>query len=237
MKIIKQHSIISGLITYILIIFLLSILNNHCKIIGTDCYELIKTTSPIVIALLVYLYTTDNHKRQLLNELDSKSEWRKILFDIAGKKDIEIGDVFQLRAGLRFTEKNIACSNNYFDKMNFIIIRYCKIITKENDINNLKENKEKFMHNFIKKVKKENSFLELDITTQETIRLFCRYMLADHWEKNQDRNFRIPKNKEKELVTYTLYQFIKLNANTNDSFNQLCSESTCIIKSICTSPS
>lgn len=161
--------------------------------------ELSKVIFPFIIAYFVYLYTNDNHKKTLLNELDSKSEWRKKLFDIAGKEMIEIEDVFQLRAGLRFTEKKFENSVTYFDKMNFVIIRYCKLITKENDIETLLENTELY--------KNKN----LTLQSQETIRLFCRYLLADHWEKNQNKHFKYNnEDKEKELYNYTLEEFLNL---------------------------
>lgn len=78
--------------------------------------ELTKLLSPLIIAYFVYKYTNDNHKKTLLNELDSKSEWRKTLFIIAGKKKIKIKDVYQLRASLRFTHKNESeyLNNDYF---------------------------------------------------------------------------------------------------------------------------
>lgn len=161
--------------------------------------ELTKLLSPLIIAYFVYKYTNDNHKKTLLNELDSKSEWRKKLFDIAGKEMIEVGDVFQLRAGLRFTEKKFNKLDTYFDKMNFIIIQYCKLITKECDIKTLTEN------TILYEDKK------LTLQSQETIRLFCRYLLADHWEKNQNKHFKFnDEKKEKELYNYTLREFLKL---------------------------
>ncbi|ESU05062.1 hypothetical protein M461_0200045, partial [Staphylococcus epidermidis CIM37] len=107
---------------------------NFRSYIVSHHIDLLKIITPMLIAYLVYKYTTDNHKRTLLNELDSKSEWRKTLFTIAGKKKIKIKDVYQLRASLRFTHKNESeyLNNDYFDNMNILIIKYCeKIINKD----------------------------------------------------------------------------------------------------------
>ncbi|WP_077700369.1 hypothetical protein [Staphylococcus hominis] len=152
--------------------------------------------------------TQKQFERKIRDSLDSKSEWRKKLFEIAGKEPIEIEDVFQLRAGLRFTEKNFENLDTYFDKMNFVIIRYCKLITKENDIETLLENTDLY--------KNKN----LTLQSQETIRLFCRYMLADHWEKNQNKDLKYnDENKEKELYNYTLREFLKLQGVLEESDN------------------
>ncbi|MDK7902811.1 hypothetical protein [Staphylococcus epidermidis] len=229
MKFIKNHFIISVLIGYIIIISLILILNHHFKIINTDFYNILKTTTPIFIAFLVYLYTTDNHKRQLLNELDSKSEWRKKLFDIAGTQNIKKSHVFELRAALRFDEKNKNDSKDLFDKMNIIIIKYCKQLTKEDN------------YVYLKNYDMTNTNNTLNLCEQETIRLFCRYLLADHWEKNQRRDFTTPKRKNKELCKYTLIQFIHLNSDIKDcktkKYNNKClkclfKKANCIINTL-----
>ena len=55
--------------------------------------------------------------------------------------------------------------------MNIIIIKYCI--------------------NLIEKKQAVSNSIDLDIKDQNSIRLFCRYMLADHWEKNQNKNLKI----------------------------------------------
>ncbi|GJF55138.1 hypothetical protein [Staphylococcus argenteus] len=192
---------IYSILTAIVIFSILFITSKSFQnfMISNHVIELLKIFTPILIALLVYQYTNDNHKKTLLNELDSKSEWRKKLFDIAGKEKIEIGDVFQLRAGVRFTEKDFKNLDTYFDKMNFVIIQYCKLFTKENDIKTLAENTSLYEDK------------KLTLQAQETIRLFCRYLLADHWEKNQNSKFIFSdQTKESELYDYTLTEFLKL---------------------------
>ncbi|MCR4455750.1 hypothetical protein NTB88_22575 [Aeromonas salmonicida] len=161
------------------------------------------STQPIatlLLGLFVFLYTNAHHKRTMLNSLDSKSEWRKKLFEIAGTSKITMDEVFQFRASLRFNYKSADEKHlNRFDKMNIIIIKYCKKLTREDN------NNEPFC--FIQSV---------DCNDQEIIRLFCRYMLADHWEKNHNRKHKFKKiHKEEELCIYTLQKFILLYKNSN----------------------
>lgn len=165
--------------------------------------SIFSTIFNIVFVIKRFKSTEKQFDRKIKDNLDSKSGWRKELFKIAGKSEIEYDNVFQFRSALRFKEKDNPNTN--FDKMNNIMIKYCKNLTYEDDINKLKENKNKI-------------YKDLKLTQQETIRLFCRYMLADHWEKNQNENSQVPKYKEKEMLRYTLIQFIRLNS-INDNQN------------------
>lgn len=45
--------------------------------------------------------------KRLLNELDSKSEWRKTLFIIGGNSTVTLDDVYQFRTALRFNFKTM----------------------------------------------------------------------------------------------------------------------------------
>ncbi len=90
--------------------------------------------------------------------------------------------------------------------MNIIIIKYCI--------------------NLIEKKQAVSNSIDLDIKDQNSIRLFCRYMLADHWEKNQNKNLKFDDpNKEEELCIFTLKEFLKLhkyyqNSKDEDSKNK-----------------
>ncbi len=137
------------------------------------------------------IYTTfKTFSRTMLDNLDSKSEWRKTLFLIVGKEEIKIGDVHQLRAALRYTEKENP--QTYFDRMNVIMIKYCKYLIFE--------------------FNKSQNISRLTLNSQESIRVFARYLLKDHWEKNQNKKF-IFKNKDSELklCIFTLEEFNILN--------------------------
>ncbi|WP_053016029.1 hypothetical protein [Staphylococcus haemolyticus] len=198
---------ILSVISIIISIFCLIVLIRFCFdttfrhwFIENDYLEMLKVLTPILVAIFVYKYTTDNHKRTLLNELDSKSEWRKTLFEIAGSSENKMKNLYQFRAALRFTYKNEDkyFKHKYFDCMNIIIIKYCEnlISQKRTEDNEKNENKQSNLENY-----------EMD-----SIRLFCIYMLADHWEKNQNKNFKFADpEKEIELCIDTLQKFLTIN--------------------------
>ncbi|WP_436878041.1 hypothetical protein [Mammaliicoccus sciuri] len=160
--------------------------------------SLLVPIATVIIGYFTIKTTSKNFRRSLVDNLDSKSEWRKTIFCIAGNDKITIKEVYQLRAALRFKEKSNP--KKLFDKMNVIMIKYCN-------------------HIIDKKV-----YLTIDI--QETIRVFARYLLKDHWEKNQNKKGEFkPRKKEYELCIETLNEFLKLNnnneeGNTNNNNNE-----------------
>ena len=151
--------------------------------------------------------TQKQFERKIRDSLDSKSGWRKELFKIAGKDDLNYNDVYQFRSALRFNEKEKSKLVSKFDKMNYIMIKYCKSLTKEDNLQ------------FLERNKKRDSLTEIE---KEIIRLFVRYMLKDHWEKNQDDNYKIPKDIEDELIKYTLTQFIRLKSGNKNKYDKYC---------------
>lgn len=154
--------------------------------------SLLVPIATVIIGYLTIKTTSKNFRRSLLDNLDSKSEWRKTIFCIAGNDKITIKEIYQLRAALRFKEKSYPKKS--FDKMNVIMIKYC---------NNIIDNK-----------------LYLTIDIQETIRVFARYLLKDHWEKKQNKKGKFkPRKKEYELCIETLNEFLKLNNNDNEDSN------------------
>ncbi|MCJ0941270.1 hypothetical protein [Mammaliicoccus sciuri] len=148
--------------------------------------SLLVPIATVIIGYFTIKTTSKNFRRSLLDNLDSKSEWRKTIFCIAGNDKITIKEVYQLRAALRFKEKSDP--KKLFDKMNVIMIKYCNhIIDNEPD-------------------------LTTNIDIQKTIRVFARYLLKDHWEKNQNKKGEFkPRKKEYELCIETLNEFLKLN--------------------------
>lgn len=120
--------------------------------------ELAKIIYPLIIAYFVYKYTTSIHKKNLLNELDSKSEWRKKLFEVAGEKDIGLEEIYKLRTSVRFDVKDNPKS--IFEKKTNDIIRFCDCITSSHF-----------------EIDKHLPYIE-----QEMTRIYCRYLLANHWE-------------------------------------------------------
>lgn len=164
----------------------------------------------IYIGLLVYNYTTNNHSRTLLNSLDEKSGWRKSLFELAGQNVITYYDLHKLRATLRFKQHREV--DNYFKYMSNIMIDYCDKA--------IKYKYQKFdiaipcppynKSNKSNKNNKSNKKIGCNIITKydpEIIRLFSRYLLANHWEKNQltEKQNKIISNYQKKKFKYPKY--------------------------------
>ena len=55
--------------------------------------NLLQPLATLSLGFFVYKYTDNRHKKRLLNELDSKSEWRKTLFIIGGNSTVTLDDV------------------------------------------------------------------------------------------------------------------------------------------------
>lgn len=142
--------------------------------------------STILAAIFVYLYTRNNHKRTLLNELDSKSEWRKTLFIIAGKNRLKLSDIEQIRATVRAFKKDNPKSK--FDKMTNRIISFCNTTYENYYYLNEKD---------------------LPFVINQQAKIYCRYLLAYHWEilqlsSRQLKNYNKIKD-EKKPLEYRLF--------------------------------
>ena len=141
--------------------------------------ELAKIIYPLIIAFFVYQYTSNIHKKNLLNELDSKSEWRKKLFEVAGEDEIKLKSIYILRASVRFDIKDNPKS--IFEKKSNDIIRFCDCITSSHS-----------------EIEEKLPYIE-----QEMTRIYCRYLLANHWE--------ILQLDIKKLIHYKISKFLYFN--------------------------
>lgn len=166
-----QFLISASLLTYSILYMFSTILK------GTESFYVAIAT--LIAGLLAYHYTTYNNQQQLINSLDSKSGWRKSLFELAEKQDIVPEDVQGLRTTLRFNYKDNA--KTYFDVMTKIIILYCEGIEREKK--SLQFSPIISMNSNLKFKCKELDGFETQFDPR-IIRLFARYLLADHWEKN-----------------------------------------------------
>ncbi|MCG1103221.1 hypothetical protein K4S41_07105 [Staphylococcus epidermidis] len=186
--------------------------------ISNHIIELLKIITPIIIALLVYQYTNDNHKKTLLNELDSKSGWRKTLFEIAGKDKITLDDVFKIRASLRFDAKEKPIT--IFDSKTHEIIKYCNEMQKNyDDKNDSCEN--------------ETESKILDKNDREKARIYSRYLLANHWEvlqltkKDYKKYEKLRKKEQKLNNSESWYHKEKeLNNSTNELIRNISKKDT-----------
>ncbi|MCW9140949.1 hypothetical protein NR218_07845 [Staphylococcus sp. SUC_1.2] len=151
-----------------------------------------------ILAITGVCFTIFNSQKlknkELLNELDQKSEWRKELMNIAAKPVIQLEDVYRILASLRFLpkskdevegnkKKNIKESEQKdFDEISNYI--YKELIKKISDFyfnNNININKtlEK------EKSEKEISCYNFNILNSEEIRQYVKFLLKHHWEYNQ----------------------------------------------------
>ncbi|MCJ1764983.1 hypothetical protein [Mammaliicoccus sciuri] len=113
-----------------------------------------------------------NSKRQLLNDLDSKSEFRKRLYDVASNPTPCMKDVLTIRTSLRFIKKNTKNNTQEdFDIITNDIIDFCDTIENE------------YYNSLYKK--------NFKLTNKDTkiLQLYTRYLLKHHWEKNQVKLF------------------------------------------------
>lgn len=120
--------------------------------------ELLKISFPIFIAYFVYRYTSNNHRKTLFDQLDSKSEWRKKIFEVASNDQITLKEVYTLRTSVRFDIKDEP--KTIFEKKTNEIIKFCDCITSSHF--DLKD--------------------KLPYLEQEMTRIYCRYLLANQWE-------------------------------------------------------
>ncbi|WP_369352372.1 hypothetical protein [Staphylococcus epidermidis] len=138
-----------------------------------------------ILSIFVLLYTNKRHQQTMLDNLDSKSDWRKTLFKIAGKSNITMDEVYQLRAAVRFAKNNDSILDNSFEYVTNLIIDFSESM---NNLDNL-------------------SCKLLNPKEQEMVRVFCRYLLTNQWEVLQltpVEQYKI--NKDNYKYNYSLNQ-------------------------------
>ena len=168
------------------------------------------------IGVILTIENNQNLKnKELLNDLDQKSEWRKELMNIAARPSISTKDVYRVLASLRFLPKTKI--EIYGKKVN-------KKCVDEESINKfLNKNKDKdfdVISNYIynklieilkKRYEKNNSKIDekwtntyLPIQESEEIRLYILFLLKHHWEYNQS------KKKKKKFINIERQEFEKV---------------------------
>lgn len=103
---------------------------------------------------------------QKMNELDSKSGWRKKLFELASKDKMSLDDVFLLRTTLRYTKHSGPNEAYSFKFMSNQITDFCESIIS------YYENNESA----------DSSTMITNKYDREKIRIYARYLLKNHWE-------------------------------------------------------
>lgn len=160
-------------------------------------------TGAAIATLVAGVITLFNGNKQIRDSLDSKSGWRKDIFNVASKTFITTDDVYLILAALRFLphEKRYSSSNLYptdfkemtsymYDHLTNIVgnPKY-KLIDLRNDDNNC-QNEYSFniqrdsleLTNMILKESVDIEPIKLIHKDSEKVRLFAKYLLKHHWE-------------------------------------------------------
>lgn len=173
--------------------------------------------------------------RELLNELDQKSEWRKELMNIAAKPVIELEDIFRILASLRLLPKSKVEIEGEESKQ-----QEEQSKNQEEQVKKDKENREDgsnqkefdVISNFIYKklntilndmlldlnineiYTKKFSNIPLSIKDSEEIRLYTKFLLKHHWEYNKGKKDKEKfKNKEIDEFKNVIREIHRLNEN------------------------
>ncbi len=147
-------------------------------------------TSGLIGVLLTLIVTAfiipRTNKKELADSLDSKSEWRKSLFQAASKENITMDDVYLLRASLRYkahshSEGVDIDSGSYeyeltFDNITKVMIDFCDSLEQKSQI--------------------ASANASLSYQDQKKVRIYLRYLLKAHWEWNLHPDSFILKHKK-----------------------------------------
>lgn len=181
---------------------------------NSDIFKGGSTITAALMAAIGVILTIENNQnlknKELLNELDQKSEWRKELMNIAAKPVMQLEDVYRILASLRFlpkSENEVKQSEQKdFDEIsNFIYKQLNKILNKHHvglDSNIVYSKK------FLNRV--------LNIKDAEIIRLYTKFLLKHHWEYNKGEKDK-KKFKKKELSEFenVIEEIHRLNQEDN----------------------
>lgn len=160
-------------------------------------------TGAAIATLVAGVITLFNSNKQIRDSLDSKSGWRKDIFNVASKTFITTDDVYLILAALRFLphDKWSSSFNLYptdfkemtsymYDHLTKIVEnpKY-KLIDLRDDDNNC-QNEYSFniqrgslkLTNMILKESVDIEPIKLIHKDSEKVRLFAKYLLKHHWE-------------------------------------------------------
>lgn len=191
----------------------------------------------VIVSLIALLGTMFSNKKQLNDSLDSKSGWRKELFDVASKEEISKGDLQRIRSALRIFKHNQRLVKYSFDWMtNFmIIVLDCFIGSSKEEKNtqsvpilqnniDLYTKKNNVFGIMVESSRTEGTFVSQGQLNdyvcpgyiQDITRIFARYLLKNHWDYNltmmPNNAFlkRFHTNKAQKIAKQTFLQVMKL---------------------------
>ncbi|MCJ1780369.1 hypothetical protein [Mammaliicoccus sciuri] len=145
---------------------------------------IIAATIAVVGVSFTIWSSNKNKKKELLDNLDSKSEWRKQLYDVASKTFIDTDDVFRVLASLRYfphyKDHNNTCDGEpTFQEATRTIYKYLYSIieTHKNEIDEILNDEECI----------DIKVPILPFKETEIVRVYTKYLLKHHWEYNNDK--------------------------------------------------
>lgn len=155
---------------------------------------ILSLVSAVIGALMTIKSQEKIAKKQLKDSLDSKSEWRKKLYDTASKADIDLNDIYRLRASLRYKPNNSAidikvdsCENYFtFANMTYKMIKHCDDMVRD--------------------YSGGTNSKKLNTKDAEITRIYLRYLLKNQWEilSNEGKELEKYKANEKHIIKETL---------------------------------
>lgn len=125
----------------------------------------------LVGAIFAGILTLIANRDSISDSLDSKSGWRKHLFDVASKNTITMNDIYRIRASLRLDKHRNEQPIFSFNWMSNIMTDFCDQTISEIHKLNLEYT--------------DVNDLRLDSYQSEIARIYCRYLLKHHWEYRQ----------------------------------------------------
>ncbi|MGD3155963.1 hypothetical protein ACMG5R_10805 [Staphylococcus warneri] len=182
----KLESILVIVIIIAFVVILLAFFAYKMSVLGNYIAGLFTLLAAIIAVFGVNRTIRSNQElknKELLKDLDEKSEWRKELMNLASKTFMTTDDIYRVLASLRFKpheDKDIKGSDNF------------KYMTKE-IYENLNDMLDKKYNSKIKQkisgkscFKSEDYTIYLEYKDSEIIRLYTKYLLKHHWETNID---------------------------------------------------
>ncbi|NQD97486.1 hypothetical protein [Staphylococcus xylosus] len=119
----------------------------------TGTMTIIAAIIAVLGVILTIVFNNAHKRKELLDNLDSKSEWRKQLYDVASKTFLTTDDVYRVLASLRYFPHEIINEDKaerYFHKATQTIYSdlYSLIVEHRRDIELNKKMIKKLKHHF-----------------------------------------------------------------------------------------
>ncbi|MCJ1748916.1 hypothetical protein MT416_06305 [Mammaliicoccus sciuri] len=200
-KIGKITLIIVSIVLIVASIFIICWSVGKSNYYSNDYFTGIATIVAALIAVIGVSNTIkssdENKRKELLDNLDSKSEWRKQLYNVASKTFIDTDDVYRVLASLRYFPHeevdNKKSKRNSDDE--YVFKQATRAIYKDlySIINTHMEEIDKIINN--EKCEDVKAPI-LSFKESEKVRVYTKYLLKHHWEYYNDKKDFAPEKEE-----------------------------------------